>query len=293
MTAVAVVSSSLFVALLAAAWTGSLPQKRTRTRQRKAPGSLEQLITASGAPWTTTQVVTACLLVGLAAGGLVAAITPVWALAGVPAAVAAVLPVVALRRRARARNQAVRAAWPDALAQISGSLRAGRPLSHALIDLSLNGPPALAEPFSGLAARIQTVGLVPALEAARDEMAEPLTDRIVEVLTLAHSEGGRIVLDIIEDLGRAVEDEIAVAEETETLALEGKLNARLVFVLPWLVLVMLTAGPGPFQEFYASGAGGLVIGLGMVMSAFGLVISSRLARTPDPVRVLVTDRAIP
>ncbi|MEE8600369.1 type II secretion system F family protein [Euzebya tangerina] len=291
MIGLAVVCSGLFAALAVAAVRGQLPVRRAgRPRREKTP-ALQDLIAAAGLGWSPSQVVAGCLAAALAVGVVITSLTPIWALAGVPVVVAAAAPIVMLRTRARGRLRAIRSAWPDALAQIAGSLRAGRPLSHALIDVSLNGPPALTEPLSGLAARIQTVGLVPALEAARDELSEPLTDRIVEVLTVAHVEGGRIVLDIIDDLSRAVEDELAVAEETETLALEGKLNARLVFALPWLVLVVLTARPGPFQDFYASGAGALVIGIGTVMSLAGVAISSRLSRTPDPVRVLIPEGA--
>lgn len=290
MTVVAVVSFAVFIGLMAVALTGQLPNLR-RTPGRsgsRPPGRLADLVRRAGAAYTPVQVVGASALIGLAAGVVVASVTPVRVLAVVPALLAAATPVVMLRRRARERVRALRQAWPDALAQISGSVRAGRPLSHALVDVSLNGPAALSDPLSGMAARIQTVGLVPALHAVRATVADPVTDRIVEVLELAYTEGGRIVLDVIADLSQAVAAEVAATEEAETLALEGKLNARIVFAMPWLVLAMLTARPGPFQEFYRSSGGTLVIAAGAVISLVGIVVASRLSTTPPEPRVLIT-----
>jgi hypothetical protein len=75
-------------------------------------------------------------------------------------------------------------------------------------------------------------------------------------------------------------------EEVRTEALEHKINARVVFVLPWLVLVAMTARSGAFREFYSTRIGILVAVVGGVMSLVGIVIASRLGSTPDEPRVL-------
>ncbi|MGI9016321.1 MAG: type II secretion system F family protein [Euzebya sp.] len=288
MTAVAVMSTALCAGLAVAAVMGQMPSLRVRRSSHRRSGRLEELVSQSGTDRTAGQILAASVLSGIAAGALIASITPVAVLAIVPAALCGATPIVVLRRKAQQRLRLIRQAWPDALAQISGNVRAGRPLSHALIDVSVNGPAALAAPLTGLTARIQTVGLVPALHAVRDLLADPVTDRIVEVLELAHTEGGRIVLDVIDDLADAVSAEVAAAEETETLALEGKLNARIVFALPWVVLAMLTAQPGPFQSFYTQPSGTIVIAIGAVLSLAGIALATRLSgATPEP-RVLLT-----
>lgn len=288
MTAVAVVSMAVCAALATAGASGHMPAVwPTRRRRPRRSDALGVLAVQAGTPYRPSQIAAAAVAAGLVVGVIVVSLTPVAALAVVPAALAAAAPIVWLRHRARTRTAELRRAWPDALAQVSGNLRAGRPLSHALIDLSLNGPPPLAGPLTGLAARIQTVGLVAALHAVRDAAAEPVTDRIIEVLVLAHTEGGRMVLTVIDDLTVAVADEVAAAEETETLALEGKLNARLVFALPWLVLTLLTARSGPFQTFYTSPAGTVVIAFGAVVSAAGIALAARFSSVPSEPRVLI------
>jgi Flp pilus assembly protein TadB len=71
-----------------------------------------------------------------------------------------------------------------------------------------------------------------------------------------------------------------------TDALEQKINARAVFALPWLVLLLLTARPGHFRDFYQSTGGLLVVGAAAVLSAVGVVLVTRLGRDPVEERVL-------
>lgn len=291
MIVVAVVSMSVFIGMAALGLTGQMPTFRGDRRSAgRRLRRLSDLGTRARCPYPAHHIVAASVGSGVVVGAVIASLTPVAALALVPALISAATPIVVLRRRAHSRVTALRRAWPDALAQLSGNLRAGRPLSHALIDLSLNGPPPLIEPLTGLAARIQTVGLVAALHGVRDSVAEPVTDRIVEVMVLAHTDGGRIVLNVIDDLTLAIAEEVAAADETETLALEGKLNARLVFALPWLVLVMLTAKSGPFQAFYTSAAGAVVIAIGALISVVGMALVAKFSAVPAEPRVLVQGR---
>ena len=80
---------------------------------------------------------------------------------------------------------------------------------------------------------------------------------MLEVLILAHERGGAIVRDILDDLVDATTRDLKLLDELETEGLEMRINARAVVVLPWFVLVALTARPGPFRDFYRS-AGGVV-----------------------------------
>ena len=100
----------------------------------------------------------------------------------------------------------------------------------------------------------------------KEELADPTSDRILEVLILAHERGGAIVRTILEDLVDATTKDLKLLEELETEGLEMRINARVVVVLPWLVLVALTARPGAFRDFYQSGGGvvTLLLGAGLV-----------------------------
>jgi hypothetical protein len=58
-------------------------------------------------------------------------------------------------------------------------------------------------------------------------------------------------------------------------------------VLPWFVLVAITARAGPFRDFYSTRAGLAVAVLGGVMSLVGIAIASRLGNQPSEPRVFV------
>ena len=51
-----------------------------------------------------------------------------------------------------------------------------------------------------------------------------------------------------------------------------RINARAVVALPWGVLVALTAGRGPFRDFYQSGAGVATIAVGLVLTVAGFLL---------------------
>jgi Flp pilus assembly protein TadB len=93
------------------------------------------------------------------------------------------------------------------------------------------------------------------------------------------------VPEILTDLAEATTRDLWTLEEIRTETLEHKINARVVFVLPWLVLVAMTARSGAFRDFYSTPAGILVALVGGVMSLTGIVIASRLGAIPAEPRV--------
>ncbi len=128
--------------------------------------------------------------------------------------------------------------------------------------------------------------MAPALEAIKEDLADPTSDRVIEVLRIAHEKGGSLVPEILGDLATSTSMDLAATEEEQTESLEQRINARAVFMLPWLVLVALTFRPGPFRSFYASPAGLVVVAIGAGLSLFGMSVISRLSRAPDEPRVL-------
>ena len=274
-------------ALLAGALIGvPLTLRRWRPRRRAGRESWETRLRESGAHVTVVQ-----FAFGSAAGGIVTIVV----LAGltgspfvgiVPGLAVAAMPGAFFTRR-RARNlRLVQAAWPDAIRDILASVSAGRSLLQAVHSLGEHGPEPLRESFARISARARMMGLSPALEAAKEELADPVSDRVLEVLVLAHETGGSIVRVVLADLVTSITQDLEVAEQVETDGLEMRINARAVVALPWAVLVALTAGRGPFREFYRSGAGVATIAVGLVMTVLGFLLVTRLGRTPPEPRVL-------
>jgi tight adherence protein B len=213
-------------------------------------------------------------------------VTGVPLVALMPALVVALLPRAYFSRRRMQRLAEVQQAWPDGLRDLVASLSSGMSLPKAVEWLSQSGPEALRVALARYPLLARTLGVTPALEVIKEELADPTSDRVIEVLILAYERGGAIVPRILQDLGEATTRDLWAIEEIKTEALEQKINARAVFALPWFVLVALTARQGMFREFYRSPGGAVVIVLGAAMSLLGIWLVRRLGREPEEPRVL-------
>ena len=202
-----------------------------------------------------------------------------------PAIVVTMLPYWYYERRRLQRLAAVKNAWPDGLRHLVASVRSGMSLPLALEDLATNGPASLQSALERFPTLSRVFGVPAALEAVRDELADPTTDRVVEVLLVAHERGGAIVPEILADLGESTTRDLRTLEELRSESLEQRLSARIVFAVPWLVLLLMTARDGPYRTFYRSGGGTIVIIIGAILSLFGWWAVSRLGREPVEQRV--------
>lgn len=271
------------VGALAAAILGLLPRGRSRSRR---PGRNAEWLVQAGVSATPAQFWLTSIGAGLLTLAAVSFLTGSWAVAAVPSVLVGMLPRLYFGSQRRRRLGEVRQAWPDGLRDLVASISAGRSLARSIEDLAQSGPLPLRRAFVRFPFLSRSLGVAAALEAIRDEMADPTTDRVIEVLIVAHERGGAIVPDILRDLSEATARDVWAAEEIDTAALEHKINARAVFILPWLVLIAMTARAGPFRDFYATPLGIGVIVLGGILSLAGSLLVSRLGRMPDEPRVL-------
>ena len=195
------------------------------------------------------------------------------------------------RRRAQ-RLAEVQNSWPDGLRLLMGSIAAGNSLAAALNRLSAEGPEPLRNAFQRFPLTSRMLGVAPALQIVREEIADATTDRIIEVLMVAHERGGHSVMSILRDLADSTNKDLRVLEEIRSESLEQRINAGAVFVIPWLILVLLTARTEMFHDFYSTDntLGVIVVFIGAVLSGIGIVIVTKLSRSPIEARVLTGSR---
>ncbi len=225
--------------------------------------------------------------VGLVTYAVVYALTSLPIVSMFPSVVVATMPKAYFARKRARRLEEVQAAWPDGLRDLLASVRSGASLPTAIEDLASFGPAPLRDAFQGFPIYSRSLGVAPALEMVKSDLADPTSDRVIEVLILAHERGGAVVPEILSDLAQTTTKDLWSLEEIRTDALEQKINSRIVFILPWLVLIAMTARAGVFREFYASALGVGVAVAGGLMSLVGVVLASRLGAQPTEPRVFV------
>lgn len=282
----AVVSSAAFAYLLVGLATGNAPAFAGASTRRAQVSDRQLWLVQAGVDLTPRQFWTGSIVVGLLASALVTLLTATPAVAIVPGVGVGLLPRAYFTRQRDRRMRGMQEAWPDGVRDILASISAGMSLNQAVAALATAGPEALRVAFARYPLLSRMIGVVPALEIVKEEVADPTSDRIIEVLILAHEKGGHILTEILRDLAEATVKDVRATEEVATEALEQKINARAVFVLPWLVLLILTLRPGFFRDFYQSPGGLFVVVVGAILSLFGLWWVSRLSRAEVERRVL-------
>ena len=272
--------------------TGFAPNLRWRIdRERSRLSERQVWLMQAGAQLSPGQFLLWSALLGAFAFLVGMALTGVPWVSLPPALAIAVLPRWYFARRRIRRLSEVHEAWPDGLRHIVASVRTGMSVSAALDELARTGPAPLRFAFARFPALSRTLGVDASLALIREDLADPTSDRVIEILLVAYERGGSIVPDVLADLANATTRDLRTVEEIRTNALEQRINGRIVFVVPWLVLLLLTSRPGPFRDFYASAAGVIVVVVGALISLFGAWLIARLSRDTIEPRVLGSSAA--
>jgi tight adherence protein B len=288
MTLLAALSGGVFVYLVVGFLTGNAPRSLTRWRRRRGRDL--------GLGWLrhADVAVTPRQFVAVSAAAAIATFVLVWALSGavpvalVPALTVGGLPRVWFARQAQRGAEERVAAWPDTLRDLVAHLEAPMSLHRGLVELGRSGPEPLRVAWRRYERLTAALDHRTALNAVKSELADPVSDRIVEVLQVAHEQGAGVVLDVLRDLADATGKDIRLREEIETAQLERRIEARAAVVLPFAVLVLLCSTSEPYRDFYSSVGGFVVIVVGSGMALAGMAMIRRLGRLAIESRVLAT-----
>lgn len=287
MRVMAALGSAAFAALLAAGVAGVLPSSLgIRRVPRSRSSATAVMLQHAGLTISTTRFHVGGAITGAVAYVIVYGLSGIAMVAAAPAVFATMVPRWWVARRAARRYDAVQRAWPDAIRDLVASISAGLSLQHALERLGDTGPAPLRPVFARFTVAARATGVAAALEAVRDDLGDATSDRVTEILLVAHERGGAMVPDILRDLASATTRDLWVLEQIQTESLEQRINARAVFALPWVVLVAITLQEGAFRDFYRSGAGLAVIVAGGLASGLGMLVIRRLGAHPPEPRVL-------
>lgn len=197
-----------------------------------------------------------------------------------------VLPAAQVRRLAGKRQADLREVWPEVVDNLASAVRAGMSLPEALAALATRGPEVLRTPFARFAAEYRSSGRFGAcLDRLKDDLADPVGDRIVETLRVAREVGGSDLGRVLRTLSTFLREDARARAELETRQGWVVQAARLAVAAPWAVLLLL-ATQSTTLDAYDSTAGTalLVIGGAVCFLAYRLML--RIGRLPQDLRVL-------
>ncbi|HEX2295192.1 MAG TPA: type II secretion system protein F [Actinomycetota bacterium] len=254
--------------------------------RRPRASALARLAAESGVPGlTAARLVFACGAAGVVTLLLAAGLTgsPVVALAA--ATPAALLPVSVVRHRRDVRRRRLREQWPDAIAALVAGVRAGVSLAECCASLGVRGPEGIRPGGLAFASTYRATGsFVAGLVSMRDELADPVADRVTAALQLAQEAGGTDLVRVLRALGDFVREDTRVRKEIEARWSWTVTAARVAAAAPWVVLLLMASRPEAARA-YDSPGGAVVIaaGAGAIVAGYRLMLHA--ARLPEERRL--------
>jgi tight adherence protein B len=195
-------------------------------------------------------------------------------------------PVMVLRRMRRRRQVALRELWPEAIDNLASAVRAGMSLPEGLSALALRGPVELRPPFARFGAAYRASGRFgECLDALKDDLADPVGDRVCETMRVAREVGGSDLGTVLRTLSELLRSDARTRAELETRQGWVVNAARLAVAAPWAVLLLLGTQSTTLVA-YDSARGGLLLAIGAVVCVVAYRIMLRIGRLPEDQRVL-------
>lgn len=261
-------------------------------RRRSIADRLEPWLAAGGLGHVRPiQFVLASGCLGLAAGAVTIVLIGSAGVALVAMLAGTVTPTAYFRARRKSLRAQRRRAWPDAIELLAGAVRAGDTLPAAIGVVADRGPEAVRPLFRAVMSDHRVAGdLAAALERMGATVADPIADRVVRTLVLAHRVGGRELGRLLRTLSEFLREDVATRREIESRQSWTVVAARVSAAAPWLVLMLVASRPEGARAFDSTTGVGVLLG-GAAVTAVGYRMMIRLGRLPDEPRVLAVERA--
>jgi tight adherence protein B len=184
------------------------------------------------------------------------------------------------------RFRTVIATLPEAAEAIAAGVASGEQLETAVAALAVAGPKPLRPSFTKFAQLLQSgYSLEQSLDWLQLELSDVYADQLVHLLKISAVSGGTGLVANLNSLAATIREQAAL--DAEIVAKQGWVigTAKLGIAAPWFIVLFLNQRPEA-HGFYASaqGASLLLVGLVVCVCAYALIL--RVARLPQPRRVL-------
>lgn len=257
-----------------------------RWRSRRSRLLADILVQAGAGRTSPTMFVLGSIGLGLLIGLVFLGMSRAWPVALAFTAIFTAIPFLIISSRARNRRTRLREVWPEAVDTLVSGVRAGMSLPEALTNLGERGPEAVRPQFRAFATDYAaSARFDSSLDRLKTRFADPVADRIVEALRLAHEVGGTDLGTLLRSLSQMLREDMRTRGELEARQSWTVNGAKVAVAAPWLVLALLATRPQAAAA-YATTAGAVVLLVGAVVSVVAYRLMLRLGRLPEEERTL-------
>ena len=214
---------------------------------------------------------------------LVVAPALVWLLLGDPvstigvAVLILVMPAFFYRSMRRKRLARIEAQLPDALAMVSGALRAGASLSIALDNLVNEQSPPISQEFAILTQE-QRLGVEFDVSLANMEKRIPMQDfRMLTTALRINREVGGNLAETMESLAETLRRKSTMEGKIRSLTAQGKLQGIVMTGLPVLLGALLNfLEPAAMSKLWTTAVGWTVLVIIIFMETLGYLMIKKI-----------------
>lgn len=188
-----------------------------------------------------------------------------------------VLPSLFYKRMRAQRMKKMESQLPDALAMVSGAMRAGASLNIALEGMVKEQPPPISQEFD-LFLKEQRLGVDFDVSMQNMEKRIPLQDfrMLVTALRINREVGGNLA-DTIESLGETLRRKGMMEGKIRSLTAQGKLQGIVMTGLPVLLGLLLNfMEPEAMSKLWSTPIGWTVLSVIIVMESIGFFIIRKI-----------------
>jgi tight adherence protein B len=197
----------------------------------------------------------------------------------VAGALALLLPAAATRRWRQRRRQLLVRQLPDCLELMAASLRSGLALLPAMQHLAHHQPAPIGQELS-LVIRKHRMGakLDEALEDFQQRIGGPEVALFMTAVSVTRQLGGNLS-EVLSRLSHTLREKHAIEGKIAALTAQGRLQARIVGLLPLaLLLIMTRMDPQAMKLMYTTRQGWAALLVLAVLEFSGMLLLRRLVR---------------
>ena len=147
--------------------------------------------------------------------------------------------------------------------------------------LALTGPVLLRPEFATLTREARYLGFARALEGLRQRLENPLLETTIHTLQINDRLGGRQVSTVLDGLAQAMRAQGRVRAEMRAAQAKQVLAARIVALIPFVVLLVLRTAASGYAAFFATPIGEVWLAGCVASVVAGYWLMRRLGRLPQ------------